>query len=102
MTKCVHDNYHSLGNLIRCSRCGEIMDSGTEEIAVLTSRVQTDRILQEITIHSDYKPIGIFNDFPVYVRTIMDVSETLTAERIGDKNTYRIVKKVITGKEAKY
>jgi recombinational DNA repair protein RecR len=102
MTEHAHELYESAGKLMRCSRCGEIADNEVEEIAVLTSRVQTDRILQEITIHSDYKPIGVFNDFAVYVRVISGTHETLTAERIGDKNTYRIVKKVLTDKEAKH
>lgn len=90
-----HEIIETPGGIKRCKICEEILDDDVEEVCRLTSRVMTNRTLQEITIHNTYVPFTVYNDFPIYTRETPAGVEVLTAEKVSNTNNYRIVKKVL-------
>jgi len=97
-TKHEHEPIISLGNLIRCRTCGQILSSMKEVISKVQSSTRARRILEEIAVAGKYKAIEFRGSFVVYSRNKDGLIEEVTAKKIGDRE-FEVVKRTITVEE---
>jgi len=87
----VHTPVVQLDGLLKCQICGEHIPVIEENITIADSRVRANRVMEEVAVSGHYRASAYHDGFVVYSRTVGDIQEELSVQKISARR-YRVYK----------